>query len=380
MKRGSLHLSGCRVTTSVVLAAIAPVAVMSAEAAIIDGSAAAEILVQQIIEGEPGSVTSERSEAALLAGPFPVTAEGLLASTDLDGVLVSEGGGVASVADPGRLNQPNPEELRLEAECYTTDERTEYVASAWVTERREILFASPDNPLVEPEIDFDADGTRTVESSLFLSGALFLWASDDTVDLSRVQGGVDVRVHHGDETALVATLALGVDGAGDAAFTVTGPMAVTPITLDDLANQDTLDEEALESLHRIDETGTLLILAIPDQRHTYRYEVEADVPSELEVEARIDLRTPSGGVGLAATLGGPFEQLASYVAGTQAGLDGEAVERAINSAVASADADSVTPTSATVLCGALGVEALIGLAAPLGIAGGRRRRWRPPAA
>lgn len=365
---------------------VTSVAPLGARAAVIGGTASTSTLVQEVIDGEPGSVTSDAGEADLLAGPLPVLSEAALTSTDLNAMLVSQGRGFAQVDDPTRLDQPNPEELRLEAACYSKAANIEYVVNSSATELRHVVFTTAGSDVADPEIRFNANGKQTIESSVFLSGIVMVWTTGTDVDLTGLEGTVDITITSDAEPVWSTTLAVSVNDQGAPTFDVTGPLTVTELTVDDLAAQETLDAATIDQLRSLAESGTLLMLAIEDQEHPYQYEVTADVPIDLQANMTIDLHTPPGGVGMAATLGGPFENLAQYVTETLPSVDGAAVQRAINAAAFSPSSSDVpggttdgattpTPTgTATPLCGVFGVEGLIGLFLPFGMAVRRRGR------
>jgi len=358
---------------------------LPARGAVFGGSLSTSTRVQEVIDGEAGSVTSDEAEADLLYGELPVLSETALSSTDLNEVLVSQGRGLAQVDDPARLDQPNPEELRLEAACYSTAANIEYMVSTTATERRNIVFTTAGSRIADPEINFRADGTQTIESSVFLSGIVVVWTTGNDVDLTGLDGVIDITITSDEQPVLSTTLSVSVDDQGAVTFDVTGPLTVTELAVDDLVEQGVLDTTTIDQLRSVAETGSLLMLAIADQEHAYQYEVTADQPLVLQADMSIDLHTPAGGVGMAATLGGPFENLAQYVTETLPGVDGAAVQRAINAATftpspwegAGGRADSATtptPTAtSTPLCGVFGIEALIGLFLPFGIAVRRRR-------
>jgi len=342
------------------------------QGAVTGGSARVSAVVQELIDASPASVTSESDEADLLTGTFPASASGELVSVDLGGVLVSQGYGLARLDDPTVLQQANPEEFRLEAACYSNADNVAYIVEATAVEERRILFATG----ADPGVVFDGTGTRSIESTVFLSGAVILWATTPSADWGGLEGEVTVSVMDtSDENTLFASsISLVTSGVAEPTFTTTGPIDVTILSLDDLAASGELDAATQSALSEIETSGSLLLLAIKEQAHTYRYDVVRDTASTLAARMSLHLRTPPGGVGLAATLGGPFEDLAGFVADGISGVNGGGVARAINAAAGLADPPtSPVPTSPR-LCGVFGFEAILFLAAPLAIIRPRRRR------
>lgn len=346
------------------------------DAAIIGGTLTVSTLVQEMIGGAPASTTLDDGTSDLVTGPLPVVATGELTSTDLEGTLVSQGRGLSELADPTRLDQTNPEEFRLEGACYSNADNVGYVVNAKGTQRREVIFTTPGNPLGDPEIDFGADGTREVAGSVFLSGAVLVWSTRSPQDLTGLQGDLRITVVRDDIEPLFATsLTIGTDENGQVAVETDGPLVITTLTLDDLADTGLLDETTLNTLTALHETGLLTVLAIEAQSHEYTYVVSADVAFSLTAEMVIDLRAPPGGIGIAATLGGPFEDLATFVGDGLADVSGVSVERAINAGAGLTVIDEPGSRSPSLLpCGAFGMEALVAMMVPLSTPLLRRRR------
>ena len=118
-----------------------------AVAAIISFDARVATTVQELMDGEPASVSSDDTQLADDASNLPLLALADLNSTDLDGVLVSVGQGFSEFRDPTRLDQPNPEEFALEAGCYSNAESVSYLVTASAVEERTIVFTTAGSPL-----------------------------------------------------------------------------------------------------------------------------------------------------------------------------------------------------------------------------------------
>ncbi len=352
--------------------------VHTANAAIIGGTARVDTLVQELIDGTPASITSDSGEADLLstnpsASALPVSATAELTSTDLEGELVSQGRGLARLSDPTRLHQDNPEEFRLEAACYSNADNVSYIVNAVATQQRDLVFTTSGNPLAEVEIEFNNNGTRNIESLVFLSGAVLIWSTGSPATLADLQGEIQINITRGDAEPLFATsLTISADEAGTISTETTGPITFTTLSLADLSDTGLLDTGTFDALSQIDQGGVLMVLAIEAQSHTYTYPVTADATFTLTATMEITLRAPPGGVGIAATLGGPFENLTGFVDDGLPDVSGESVGRAINS---SAGLDTHTgsnagtglgdgsraaaPAPSSFVCGAFGLESLL---------------------
>jgi len=192
--------------------------------------------------------------------------------------------------------------------------------------------------------------------------------------LSGLEGEVAVSVTDGDDNALFdSSISLGTGNGQAPTFTTTGPIRVTVMSLADLGASGALGSETLAALEQIEATGSLMVLAIEQQSHVYQYEVAADVAMTLSAQMSLHLRAPAGGVGVAATLGGPFENLAQFVADGLDGVNGLGVQRAINAAAGLTAAQTSHAPASPCLCGVFGSEAMLLVPAPILLSRRRRR-------
>lgn len=334
-------------------------------AAIVATDGTVSTIVQELLDGQPGSVNSDRET---LDGDFsrlPLISSAALTSTDLAGGVVSLGQAVVELADPTRLDQPNPEELALEVACFSTAETVSYVVTGLARETRTILFTDSTATPAAPEIDFALRSTREVESRVFLSGAVVIWSVGQRPDLSGMSAELYVSVSGGPDGAPFFETSLAfVGGLADVAPPASiGPIRFERLGLDELINGG-IDARSAEILRAVSQEGLLLLFMIPSQEHAYTYVVNANEPLTLTAEFETRVRNVPGGTGVAATLGRPFNELAEFISRSLPGVDGSAVERSVNQAMArrasgrsSRDARR-EHAPAVAMCGTLGIVSL----------------------
>lgn len=359
-----------------VFAAAAP-----ASAAIIGTEAVVSTTVQELIDAVPASVTDDSNELDADAPILPLVASGDLLSTDLDGVLVAMGQAFAEFSDPTRLDEPNPEEFALEVACFSSADAVSYSVTSQAQETRTVVFTTSGNPLAPPEIDFGSASTQSVESRIFLSGAVIFWSTESGRELDDMLSEFRVTVTREDSGDKLFETTLTIDGGdtGRLRRGSTGPIRSEVVDLEDLRNEG-VDEETLSILAGIESEGTLIVVVIPPQEHPYTYTVTADEPLVLRAELTARVQNIPGGTGVAATLGGPFENLVDFIEEGLPGVDGRALQRSVNAAMNARAIGLVTPPRSSFrwpignLCGVLGFEsaALLGLGLVMML--GRSRR------
>jgi hypothetical protein len=341
-----------------------------ASASVISTSAVVSTTVQELIDGASGSMTTDSAETLDDLSNVPLRASGILTSTDLDLVLIAQGQAFGDFMDPARLDQPNPEEFGLEVASYAQGDSVAYSVSSVASEFRTVSFSAS-------EIDFGVFGTQTVESRIFLSGAMLFWSTQPGLDLSDIHSEVAVSVVREDTGETLFSSSLVVSGAAEP--TTQGPIQFDVLELDELVAAG-VDADSLAILERVEREGSLIIVVIPEQEHPYTYRVVEDEPFVLNARFETRVQNKPGGTGAAVALGRPFQNLAAFIGDALPGVDGTAMQRAINLETASRNiglvrsAGSSSEVSGRSVCGALGVEsvAMLGLVFFLGFTSSRR--------
>jgi len=354
----------------VVFLALAP---QRTAAAVLDTKTTLDIRVQELIDGTPASFSEDNAEFPAANTTLPLAASARVESTDLEGVLVAVGQGFSAFADPTRLEQDNPEELALEVACFSNAPNVVYQVNGLATETRSIVFTNGSGNLAPSEIAFRLDGTREIESRVFISGAILLWTPNLDTDGDGFPNNsldgltIDARLsvtrltdENDNNPATLFDTSISLSGSGG---TLAGPDTVGPIVLEssnvDALVAEGLDEASAAALRTVAAAGSLTILLVPHQEHAYRYEVRANEAFLLRADLTIDIRNIAGGSGIAVAIGRPFSELTNFVENALAGIAPKAIEQSINALVARSNVGLVRTEDqggGGAMCGALGVE------------------------
>lgn len=346
-------------------------AALPARAGVIGFSSDATVSVQELVDGVPGSFSSDGRFWDGEADVLPLEAFTVLRVQGLDGLDLARGEGTSIFEDPRRLDEPNPQEFALEVAAFSRGEATSYLITAEATEVRTLLFAGPAG-LIPGEISFDAEGRATVESVAYVSGAVLLWSQRAEADLAGLEAEVSFTISRTgvEEPVFAAGVAVEGDANLTPSTTTTGPLVIESGGLELLEGQD----DFADLVAQLEGTTVWLVL-IPAQEHVYPYEAVADEAFNLTAELRLEVRNAPAGTGAAAVLGRPFADLATFVEQVSDEVDGAALQRTVNGAVAERSlvdsADGSTPRG---LCGALGGGGATMLGAALAVIRLRGRR------
>ncbi len=350
----------------------------SARAVVVDLSARAMSRVV-LFEDQVEDSSDESLEAfGPDVGVLPITTRAVLDGFDTaDGA--ARGVAVADVADPTRTTSGrNPEELSLEANCFSNSATTSYVLASEVVERRRVRLGAD-------ELNSFAGERATVESAFFPSGALFVWSLDGNRDLTGLSAEVTFSVRRialaedGSDGESVELLneRVAVIGNSDGAIasessnrivTLSGDLSILPdipgLPLGDLSN--------LESA---------LVVIIPEtQSLAYQYEAVVDEEFVLEATVSVSVSNLSGGTGVATVFGRPFDEAAGIIGMAIQQESARAIQARINLAMATFSDDTVLGSAAPAvsnLCGMVGFEMLAMLAVPFFWTSSPRRRGVP---
>ena len=337
----------------------------TAEAAIIGVEARVESSVQALIDGTPGSISSDSVEFGAESPELPIVSSAILISEDLGGELLARGESVSAFNDPTRLDRPNPAELGLELACFSNTPSLSYSVAGSTVESRRILFSSFGGE-VPVEIAFSFDNTRLIESTVFFSGAIVLWATDAATELDAMSAEIRVTVTaSGNPDPLFAT-SITIDGApfDRSPPTTTGPIIVEEVSVEDLAAEG-IDATAVAAIEQLAQSALVRVILVPFQEHTYSYMVTAD--RELTVTATMEasVRNAAGGSGAAVVLGRSFDMLSVLIEEAIPGIDGESLQASVNAANARRAIGAVATAAQTSgpqssgVCGMFGAEAII---------------------
>ena len=337
----------------------------SVDAAIIGFDARASTTVQELLAGQAASVSSDLQEWDGSADVLPLQAFASVITSELAGPGGARGQAVSDFDDPQRLDQPNPEEFGLEVASFANVASVGYTVLSEGVERRIVLFTSPGaNPEVPAEIEFDADDTRLVSSRVYVSGAVLVWALDEKADLTGVSAELGITVTQDADTTPVFSNGLKLQGGAGGTLTteLDSPLVYELGGIELLTDES--DAEAVEQVAAgLETVGTVAVVLIPPQEHTYSYTVTADRQTLLTAEFALRVRNVPGGTGVAAVLGRPFDTLADFIENALPEVDGAALQASLNKSVEDRAVGLVNDGQGEAadrsrLCGAFGGEAL----------------------
>ncbi len=353
-------------------------------ATVLDVRGRVSTTVQELLAGEPGSVTSDESEVGVDATELPISAGASLQTKDFADRVIALGQGICELTTPDVQSPDGPRELGLEVAGFSDGESVSYLVTGSAIEERRVLFAGPGNAAANSEFPFNADGTREIESQISLSGAIVVWSLDPSADVREVQSELTVDVRRDEEADPLFRTSVSLSASSSAsipeqpALDTTGPIRSQQLSVDELVALG-LDDTSAEILRSVADTGSLAVFIIPRQEHTYRYTVRRDVESTLIAELKASVRTAPGSTGVAVTLGRPFHDLADFIGRAIPGVDGAQMEKAINKAIAPDDEvqpaqEGSDPPRTRSLCGVFGAELLLAPLMMLLLSSPRRRR------
>lgn len=326
--------------------------------------------VAETISAEPGSSIDDTQALDGDLANAPLLSATRIDSTDFDESVIALGRATASFTAPVEAAE-NPEELLVEAGCFSASADVDYAVESAVRETRDLLFSAG-------EIEFDENGERRIESTFFVSGALLLWSQSSGGDAELPVAEISLTVRRGMGNAMLLRSTVSAEGSD---VTSTGPLVVQLETVDSLSAE--LDAEEVAALKALEAGGSLTIVVFPQQELVYDYSATMGEPLSLRAEITIEASVTGAGTGVSATLGGPFEDLADLLLVALPDGSGEVVERAMNDVISKRSVGRVEQqvpdgSSGAGLCGAFGGETAMLLFPLLSVSfrSGRERRYR----
>ena len=290
---------------------------------------------------------------------LPISTRASLDYLETDGAVVGRGVAIADFADPTQLTLTrNPEEFGLEADCFSGGASTCELDSS-VVERRNVVFSAA-------ELGNPADGTQTVLSSFFPSGAIFLWSLDDTRDLTGLSAVFKFEVRQvtitpidGEAVEDVVLLDEEVTLRGGPDGTVVGTSPDSLVVL--IGGIDVLPGVSSLVPADVDSLAVAQVAVIPDllgsQQIPYVYEVVADVEYEIVATVSIHVTTLPHGTGVSSVFGRPFEEAVGIISMGIPESGAKVIRDGLNLAMKQLPADYLRSVSPSVgMCGAMGFE------------------------
>ena len=311
------------------------------------------------VEGDTDRATESYPETSAEL-PIQVVAR-LVSSEFLSGDELEEAAAAvaAQFADPRVVISPNPEEFAINLALNSVSENIYYQARALSRETRGVLYSAGELGLLTTEGD-----EVSLTGRLYLDGALTLLAVDATKDLTGAYVTLSVTVVQRVEAQATETVFSGeieLRGAADGAASIVaeGSFPTTRLILTDLA----IISPEFAAFH---------VLIIPNITIDYPY--TATVGEEFTLEATVEVTAANlpDECAVAAVLGTPTDTLTQVIGLTQGTEVASKTVTALTNERESPTGDPAFPQPTLSpfllpLCGGLGFETLIGLAALVGI-------------
>lgn len=273
----------------------------SASAAIIDIKGSAKVSIQETRISSAGVATNGDFDDA--SDSFPDTSNTLPLQVVARLVAASPAEAAAVVgaqfADPRDLNQPNPEEFAINLALSSVTADTAYQAAARLQEVRDLRFNVGELGLLPAGSPFTLTGT------LFLDGALSLFATKPETDLTGARVSLSVTVVReaaGQESQTVFSGTVELLGAplGTVQVASEGAFPISTLILSDLAAV-------------APEFGELHVLIIPQIQVDYRYPIVVGEDLTLRATVEVQARNLPGQVGVAAVIGSPVDSIEEVI-------------------------------------------------------------------
>ncbi|UCF33880.1 MAG: hypothetical protein JSV78_00955 [Phycisphaerales bacterium] len=334
------------------------------DAAILTTEAEVTTTVQELIGGEPASASLDEEQLEPDRVGFPLGASSELVSTDLEGRVASFGSAISDLLDPARLAEANPAEFGLEVSCFSNLPSTAYIVRSVGVERRTLVFSSSSGVDSFP-IQFNADGTRTIESEIFFGGAMIFWSTDPGPSFEGFRGELSVIVGRDAEVnpLFVAEMIVEGDPFAEPTPSSEGPIIFAIGGIELLT--DGIDQSAIDALEELDAVASVAVVLVPFQSYTYTYTVREEQEFELTAGFEARVQNVPEGTGVAAAWGRDFAHLAGLLEDALPEINGAAVQASINKAMnrppesLQNDAASAQSNARGTLCGIFGPAALV---------------------
>lgn len=353
--------AACIAFAALAFDALALQAPAAAEVTSLSGSAS--VSVQQFTSNIPTAPVS--ASGAFPAQPLPIQVVASIDSTAAENLAAAV---IAAQFEDPNLSGGNPSDFAVNAAFNSLSPNVFFRGQALLSETRGILFTSS-------EIGA-RDGTNfTTEGKVFLDGAFAIFATNAGTNLSTSNIAMNVTVvlqRPGQDDATVFEGSLTFSGTADGSVQASagGALPVTSLVLADLTPF-------------VPQYGVFEMLIIPRLVISYRF--PSTVGQEFSLVASVQLNmTQTPNAGIAAVLGTPVNAISQVITNTQGTTTAQKVLEAIEDERADPTGEPAfpqptpRPTPLFPLCGPIGLEAALGLAALSGLRWGVRGRRAAP--
>jgi hypothetical protein len=348
--------SAAAVALAAAIVLLAPAPAGRAEITAITGRT--EVQVDEYRFGMLGDTDWARDEYPETSPTLPLQVLARLISSDPNQPAAAAV--AAQFADPTGAQQPNPEEFAINLTLNSASPNVRYEATAVSQETRGVrLTAEELGPPLRP-------GDTTVATGrVFLDGALTVFAAGPERDLT---GAVVllrvtvVKIAEGqeDQTVFSGEVALRGTAGGNVIVAAEGDFPTNRLILTDLS--------ALS-----DDFGAFAVLIIPnDTAINYDYTAVVGQPFTLQATVAVEAANVAGDSGVAAVIGTPTDTLTEVIGATR---DQQIAAQMLSALESERERPSGEPAFCNApltiplgpLCGVMGLEGLIGVAALIGM-------------
>ncbi len=282
----------------------------------------------------------------------PIQTRANLETLDDVGNTVARAIAVSEFRDPtegggGR----NPEEISVEADCFSNDATTRYDLDSTVTETRIVVLSASElnNPI----------GSRTVRSIFTASGAIFAWSLDADRDLTGLSGQLSIAVRRIDADGIETTLvdeSVAITGGPDGGFTGQNSSGLL-VFFGDLDILPDTGEAGFGDVN-LDAIAASRVGIILQQNINYEYDAVADEEFTLVATVTTSVSNLPDGTGVVAVFGRPFDDVLEII---EIGIPADSarvLEARLNKAITDFKAADppLSANTTSPLCGVLGFE------------------------
>lgn len=348
-----------RTITTILPACAVLLAVADAQGRLIQYDATLQTRTQEFVNGEALSFDESFEDFNVTSAELPLRVASRL-NLDATTGAVGAAAGFVDFFEPQPTGIRNPQELGLEAGCYSGEEDVSYLVISAAQETRTVEFDLAELGLNEPR-------EQVVISQVFVSGVILVWSQDPGRDLEGVfaeTGFAVERLRPGQpETEAEELLRARVGVAGDAEG------EVAPFVEGDVGfvfGDSNLVRELIGNVGDLDLLGEVWVAIVPRQQLPYAYGARPEQQFDLRVTFSVSVANAPDGVGVAAVFGRDFDALSDLLLLSARDVDVDSTLLALNEARGKARVPAESQESAGTpaagrpgaLCGAMGGEML----------------------
>ncbi len=263
--------------------------------------------VQRFLGGEPTDYDEAFKQfPGVTTSNLPMTAEANLVYTDGEGTVTALGNATTTFSDPRRSEDPSPEEFGLVATAFSNDASFSHEVRGKATETRDIVFTAAD--IGRP------DGTAIrVRSRFFVDGIMVIWAAEGVTDIRQTTASVRITITQkrpDAEPVTVLETEIKAAGTADGKTVLFASGAVQP---ENLGTFEVTGAAIGAATGTEVNFGTVRPVQIPETAIPYEYDTAVGESFQLTATVEVLATDQAGGHGAAVALGLPLEEIGRYI-------------------------------------------------------------------